>query len=253
MSRPTWTPDAVRSERRSYSREVHRCVEAQHQAATMRVTDTLAEQKILEDLIERHKPEVPESARRLHYLLFTPFRYRPTHPGSRFRRPNDPRGVFYAGETDRAALAEKAFYMLLAMAESIDDTPPRWRGQVTVFSVPLKTDSAVDLTAPPFNAQRAAFIAPADYAACQAFAEVARDADCALIRYESARDPAGTCNIALFDPGAFAQDQPTALPTWHLDANAHGVRAIEDFRGGSVTFSRAHFDNDPRLAPLHAF
>lgn len=253
MSPPTWTPDAVRSERRGYAGEVHRCVEGQHRAATMAITDTLDEQAILEDLIERHKPAVPESAEDLHYLLFTPFRYRPTHPGSRFRRPNDPRGVFYAGETDRAALAERAFYALLAMAESIDDEPPRWRAHVTVFAVPVASDAAVDLTAPPFNAHRSAFTAPTDYAACQAFADTARQADCALIRYESARDPEGACNIALFDPAAFAQHRPTALPTWHLEANAHGVRAIADFRGDRVSFPRAAFDADPRLAPLHAF
>jgi hypothetical protein len=219
----------------------------------MAITDTLDEQAILEDLIERHKPAVPEAARNLHFLLFTPFRYRPVHPGSRFRRPNDPRGVFYAGETDRAALAERAFYALLAMAESIDDTPPHWRGQVTVFTVPLQSQTAVDLTAPPFSAHRAAFIAPTDYSACQAFADTARAADCAIIRYESARDPDGGCNIALFDPGAFARNAPSTLPTWHLEANAHGVRAIADFRDDRRTFPRAAFDADPRLAPLHAF
>ena len=80
-----------------------------------------------------------------------------------------------------------------------------------------------------------------------------KQADCALIRYESARDPEGACNIALFDPAAFAQHRPTALPTWHLEANAHGVRAIADFRGDRVSFPRAAFDADPRLAPLHAF
>ncbi len=253
MSPTTWTPDALRSERRGYAGEVHRCVEAQHRAATMAVTDTLDEQAILEDLIERHKPPVPEAARGLHYLLFTPFRYRPAPRGSRFRRAGDPRGVFYAGETDRTALAERAFYALLAMAESIDDAPPQWRGQVTVFAVPVRTDAALDLTARPFNAHRDAWIAPRDYSACQAFAEAARTAECALIRTESARDPGGGCNVALFDPAAFARREPSALATWHLDANAHGVRAIADFRGDRLQFPREAFARDPRLEPLRAF
>lgn len=253
MSPTTWTPDALRSERRAYAGEVHRCVEAQHRASTMAITDTLDEQTILEDLIERHKPSVPEAARGLHYLLFTPFRYRPAPRGSRFRRPGDPRGVFYAGESDRTALAERAFYALLAMAESIDDTPPRWRGQVTVFAVPVCTDAALDLTASPFDAHRESWIAPTDYTACQIVADTAREADCALIRYESARDPEGGCNIALFDPAGFARREPSALATWHLDADAHGVRAIADFRGDRLRFPREAFAHDPRLEPLRSF
>ena len=56
-----------------------RVVEAQHRASTMRLVDTLAEQRALEDLLEASKPPVPAEARHLHYLLATPFRYRSPH------------------------------------------------------------------------------------------------------------------------------------------------------------------------------
>ena len=193
---------------------------------------------------------MPTAARGLHHLLFTPFRYRPLYPGSRFRKPNDPRGVFYAGETAQAALAERAFYTLLGMAESIADDPPRWRGRVSVFAVPVESDRAVDLTRPPFDAHRETWIEPAAYAGCQCFAETARAADSALIRTESARDPDGHRNVAVFDTAAFARPRPDTLATWHLDADAHGVRAIEDFAERSLMFPRTAFDRDPRLAPL---
>ena len=64
MSPPTWTPDALSSEARSYARSLWRVVEAQHRASTMRITDTLEEQAILEDLIEEVKPPMPPECRR---------------------------------------------------------------------------------------------------------------------------------------------------------------------------------------------
>jgi len=52
-------------------------VEAQHTASTMRLVDSLEEQASLELVLEESKPPLPPEARRLHYLLATPFRYRP--------------------------------------------------------------------------------------------------------------------------------------------------------------------------------
>ena len=52
-----------------------RVVEAQHVVSTLKLVDTLAEQALLEDLLEETKPPVPPECRHLHYLLATPFRY----------------------------------------------------------------------------------------------------------------------------------------------------------------------------------
>ena len=56
--------------------------------------DSLAEQELLESLLEQSKPPVPGACAKLDYLLYTPFRYPPSHYGSRFRSYADP-GVWY--------------------------------------------------------------------------------------------------------------------------------------------------------------
>lgn len=50
-----------------YDRDVWRVVECQNRVSTSRVTDTLEDQAILEDLIEKAKPPIPASCRGLHY------------------------------------------------------------------------------------------------------------------------------------------------------------------------------------------
>ena len=85
----TWTPRALASEAHLYAQTLWRVVEAQHTASTMRLTDSLEEQALLEAVLEESKPALPEAVRRLHYLLATPYRYRP-HVGSRFRVALEP-------------------------------------------------------------------------------------------------------------------------------------------------------------------
>ena len=89
---------------------VWRAVEAQHKVSTMRLVDnSLADQAILENILETSKPPVPEKARDKHWLIFTPFRYTPPRPGSRFRAPQDP-GVFYGALEQRTACAEIGYW-----------------------------------------------------------------------------------------------------------------------------------------------
>ena len=71
----------------------------------MALVDSLDEQQLLERILDDAKPPVPMAARKLHWLLFTPFRYPPPPRGSRFRGPNDP-GVFYGADEIRTACAE---------------------------------------------------------------------------------------------------------------------------------------------------
>ena len=109
MSSRTWTPRAVASEAVSLRHDLWRAVEAQHVVATMALVDTLDEQHALERILDAGKPAVPDEARRLHYLLFTPFRYSPPPGGSRFRGPNDA-GVFYGADEVRTACAELGYW-----------------------------------------------------------------------------------------------------------------------------------------------
>ena len=124
-------------------------VEAQHVASTSKLVDTRAEQEQLEDILEEHKPPIPQEAANLHYLLFSPFRYETRLPsGSRFRAINDP-GVFYAAETVRTAAAEVGYWRW----RFLQDTAGLERLQpcsFTVFRVPIKT-SCIDLREPPYD------------------------------------------------------------------------------------------------------
>ena len=93
-----------------------RAVEAQHLVATMRLVDTLEEQELLERILEASKPVVPESAKALHCLLFTPFRYSSPQP-SRFRRADAP-GIWYGASDIRGACAEVGYWRWRFLVES---------------------------------------------------------------------------------------------------------------------------------------
>ncbi|MEA3158569.1 MAG: hypothetical protein QOD95_117, partial [Gammaproteobacteria bacterium] len=89
MSSSILTPHAVASEAGRATRRLWRAVEAQHIASTLRLVANIEEQLVLERVLEKSKPAVPDDAADLHYLLATPFRYA-SPIGSRFRAPADP-------------------------------------------------------------------------------------------------------------------------------------------------------------------
>lgn len=248
MSLPIWTPDALSSEAVRLDGKYWRMVEAQHRVSTLKVVDTLDEQALLEELIEETKPQIPIECRHLHYLLATPFRYGSVYPhGSRFRRAGKTLGVYYAAETMMTAVAEMAFYRLLFFAESPDTPWPHDAAEYTAFAAAIRIDKAIDLTRPPLDRDAAAWTHPTDYAACQAIADVAREAGMQAIRYRSARDPGA--NIALLTCKGFAKAKPLEPQTWRIRLGAFGVQAIGEFPEKRIEFSRAAF-SDPRLKEL---
>src|SRR5688572_23555468 len=114
---------AVESESRRGRVTLWRAVEAQHITSTARITRSAPDQLLLEQLLDASKPAVPEEARNLHYLLYTPFRY-PSPSGSRFRAPTDP-GVWYGSETKRGACAEVGYWRWRFLKDSagLDEIP----------------------------------------------------------------------------------------------------------------------------------
>ena len=249
MSSSTWTPDALRRERRRRSESCWRVVEAQHHVSTMKLVDTLDEQSRLEELLEQTKPPVPPECAHLHYLLFTPFRYGSPYPtGSRFRRAGFTPGVFYASETVITAMAEMAFHRLLFYADSPGTPWPRDADDYTAFSVPYTTKAALDLTVAPLNRERARWKHRTEYGACQALADNARAAGIDVLRYESARDPDGGVNIALLACGAFAVRAPRSRQTWRVYLSGSGVRAVCGAPQHQIGFDRDAFAVDPRIA-----
>jgi hypothetical protein len=190
-------------------------VEAQHMVSTSKLVDTRAEQELLEDILEAHKPPVPKEAADLHYLLFSPFRYETRQPfGSRFRAVND-LGVFYAAETVRTTAAEVGYWRW----RFLQDTAGLERLQpcfFTAFRVPIKT-SFLDLREPPYNSDASQWQHPTDYSAIQAFGRIAREASIGAIQYQSVRDPEKHFCVAVLTPLAFAAKKPDSVTqTWVL-------------------------------------
>ena len=250
MSSRTWTLAAVSSERRRMSGVCWRSVEAQHRVSTMKLVDTLDEQSLLEAVLDESKPPVPPDCRHLHYLLATPFRYGAPYPsGSRFRRAGLTRGVFYASNTPVTAMIETAFHRLLFFADSPATPWPANPGEFTVFSARFRTGAGVDLTRPPFDADAERWTHRRDYTACQAFADLARQALVDVVRYASARAD-GAINYALLECRAFAARQPIERQTWRLHFGPHGVRGLCDFPAARVALDREALAADPRIAAL---
>jgi hypothetical protein len=251
MSLPIWTPAALSSEARRLEGTGWRLVEAQHRVSTLKLTDTLAEQQLLEDLIEDTKPPVPPECRHLDFLLATPFRYGAVYPqGSRFRRAGRTPGVFHAAEAPATAVAEIAFYRLLFFAESPQTPWPADAAEYTAFSVAISTQAMLDLTAAPLSRDHAAWTALSDYSACQALADAARTADCDVIRYQSVRDPEKGANLAILSCRAFARPDPVERQTWRIRVGEHGVQALCEFPRVAIEFAPSVFAADPRMARL---
>lgn len=251
MSSAIWTPAALASEHRRYQGRGWRFVEAQHKVSTLKLVDTLAEQALLEQIVEETKPAIPSECQGLDYLLSTPFRYRAFYPsGSRFRRAGFTPGVFYAAEREETAAAEMVFYRFLFHAESPDTPWPANAAEYTAFAVELATSAAIDLTTPPLDRDAAKWCCLVDYEPCQILAEAAREAGSEIIRYHSVRDPARGANLAVLTCTAFASPEPSVRNTWRIQINRNGARAIREFPPQGLEFALGDFMNDERLRPL---
>jgi hypothetical protein len=227
------TPVARRDVSLPLRRRVWRVVETQYAAATMRLVDDAAAQAVLEEAIEASKPPVPPAFRHLHYLLYTPFRYPPSPWPSRFRGPTD-RGVFYAAEHARTALAEVAHWRLTVLRDAVDLQVLEPAAH-TIFTVVVEATIAEAAALRP-AARREAVLHPDDYGAAQAWAREVRGAGRQAIRYPSVRDrPEGVC-WAIFAPEAF-QTRPVLVGNWLLRVTRDGVQC----RTASPPFSTFAF------------
>ena len=251
MSLATSTPAARSADVRRLGGRCWRIVEAQHVVSKLKLVDTLAEQALLEELLEESKPPVPPECRHLHYLLSTPFRYGAPYPrGSRFRKAGATPGVFYASQLATTAMAETAFHRLLFFAESPRTPWPVNAGEHTAFAVSYRTTTGLDLTAAPFERDAGRYMHPTDYTACQQLADDARAAGVQAIRYRSARDPNRGLNVALLACAAFKSREPLERHTWRLHLGPNGSPAICDSAGIRLDFDRGTFAADPRIAGL---
>lgn len=220
-----WTACRGAEHIRRIEGEAWRVVESQEQVATAGLVGSLAAQEVLEGLIEATKPPAPPDPPRLdglHYLLATPFRYRPLARGSRFGAPGAP-GIFYAALEPRTALAETAYYRLLFWHGMAAAPAVALRTEHTLFAVRYATAAGVCLHTPPWTRHRRALTDPASYAATQPLGAAMRAAGVAAFEFESARR-AGGLNAGLFTPAAFAARAPHSQERWFSETAAQGVR-----------------------------
>jgi hypothetical protein len=213
----------------------------------MKLTDTLDDQILLEQIIEATKPPAPPDCADLDFLLMTPFRYSPRNPwGSRFRRPFADHGVFYASERPRTAVAETIFHRLLFFADSPATPWPQNAGEYTAFAVELASQRAIDLAGLP-EQERDAILATDDYTMGQGFGDVARAAGIEAIKYPSVRDPDRGTNVAVLSPTAFAAKAPVDRQTWRIHLDANGARAFCEAPRKTLALGRHAFDTDRRM------
>lgn len=199
-----------------------RVVESQHRSASRRLCASDDDLDLLEQLIETAKPTpVPAPGYpafdldALHWLLRTPFRYRPPlQSGSRFGSAMDP-PVWYGSEHIRTALAERSFHFLRELQRSAVQAMPRGL-EWTDYRIPLRSDHAIDLTAERFDRCRKTLESPDRYASTQQLGRDLRDAHVVLARYRSVRDPGPGPghNVAVFHPVGFAARSPSSTRDW---------------------------------------
>jgi hypothetical protein len=248
MSSNTWTREELLASSLVLETTAWRVVEAQHRVSTMKLVDSLAEQAVLERILDRTKPPVPDESADLHYLLFSPFRYARSNPyASRFRRAGSAEGVFYASASSETAISEIVFYRFLFYAESPGTPLPGNPAEYTAFAAQLHADPALDLTRPPMSAHRAAWMDPGDYSQCHLVADAARKENVQTICYSSVRDLQHRLNYAVLTPLVFARRAPIAFQSWRILLRADGALAKCEAPDIGMTFHRRDFDVDSRL------
>ena len=246
MSSSIWTRCAGDSELRPLRLSPWRVVESQHQISTRKLVDSADEQALLEELIDSAKPP-DRTGGRLHYLLFTPFRYPPLRHGSRFGRRNE-RGIWYGSLERRTAFAEVAYYRLLFI-EGTHAGLGTVTTPLTAFRATVRTTFGIELDTPPFVTYRDTIASPVSYDESQALGAAMREAGVEAFRYPSARDAEGGVSVGAFTPSMFGRTKPTSLESWYCAASRERVDVTRGdyFTRETFAFARGTFLVDGAL------
>lgn len=206
--------------------------------STRKLVDSIEEHALLEEIIDRAKPPVSPELARLHYLLYTPFRYPPLEYGSRFGVRHE-RGLWYGALEVRTALAEASYHRLLFLEGTKAALAPLTLA-MTVFRAAVKAGRGVDLSRPPFAAHERRIASPSTYEHAQRLGARMRGAGVEAFLYVSARDRARGKNAALLAP-VFARRAPTAGHTWHCVAEKARIEFRHAISREQVSFARGEF------------
>lgn len=213
--------------------EVFRVCESQEDVATMNIVDSLADQSVLENMIEASKPGSLVG----HYLVSTPFRYPPLQHGSRFGGTFEP-SLFYGSESLEGCFTETAFYRFLFF--SAYASTHEVNNSYTSFSLKVVSESSVDLTQGPFQAFAKDLLSPSNYGVTQELGSEIRSAGVKLIRYQSARSIKPNVNIALFDRSPVISE-PSLMRQWFCCTRKDSVEFFAQDRNGSFSFALSDF------------
>jgi hypothetical protein len=232
------TLSALASEVQPYRGRVIRIVEAQHRISTNRLAKSAADQAVLEALADEVKPQLPEAARHLPWLLASPFRYGLGRP-SRFRAPDTLPGIFYSSEDIETAVTETAYWRLAAFARSPGFQQPHTPTPMSAFSVTVDAASALNLMDGNLAKDHDRWAHPSDYTATQRLAAAARPMGVAAIRAPSARCRDGI-NVAVLQPSALVPP-PKPHSSWALIATATGLIATKEMSSTALRFESRDF------------
>ncbi len=225
-----------------------RVVESQTVISTRKLVDSLDEQDVLEQLVDRVKPPLPAwpRLRGLHYLLSTPFRHPPLRNGSRFGTRLEP-GIWYGSKRLDTAFAEVAYYRFIFL-DGTAATLPQLVVELSAFRAKVRSSKAADLTRPPFAAHAARISSKTSYAASQQLGRDMRASGVEAFVFRSARDPRDGDNVGLLAP-AFAAKNPTPPESWVCTATPRRVDVVKKdvFRRQRFAFDRGVFEVGGKL------
>lgn len=220
----------------TYENKIYRIVEGQHFIATRKLVDSDIEQRILEEVLDQSKPPVAtnNSRGKLHYLLYTPFRYPPLKAGGRFHKRIE-QSIFYGSEELATSMAEVAYGRFLFMQHSEAPLKPM-QVPYTHFLSKVQSKQSLLLTNAPFNAYKNHISHPSHYTYSQQLGSAMRKAKAELFTYYSARRPGGV-NVGLLSADAFQSNKPVAGKDVHWS-----VYATLD----TIEFKRAHIADNKK-------
>lgn len=226
---------------------VFRVAESQQKVATNTLVDTLQEQRVLEEMLDRVKPRIPQDCDQFDYLIYTPFRYPPLKHGSRFGKKIHP-SIFYGSRNIEAAFAELAYYRFVYYDGMM--TAPKKQQKVTQhtsFNIDLQTQKGVALTELPFNKYRNKISDPTSYSVSQEIGQDMREKGVEAFSYFSAR-AVDEVNIGIFTCKAIKSLVPDALNHWSCITRDKSVtiRSLDD-RWSSISFELDQFLVDGTL------
>ena len=173
-----------------------RGVETQYIAASLKLVNNLEEQALLEELLERSKPALPQGCENKHYLLSSPFRYFPQH-SSRFR-PANQSGSWYGASTLEGACSEVAYWRMRFILDSSDLVKQNSEiiTEHTFFQANVE-GLCINLMEQPWSDLSHLWKNSSDYSATHQLAAEAIAASIQWIQYDSVRAPSCALAVAL--------------------------------------------------------